>query len=172
MTEEEFKLARNADIAELWRNGETVRVIAEKLSAKYERRITKNMISGYVHRLGFEGRPSPIKAPKPKAPKIAKPVKIAKKPAPQRSRPLSQWPPRKSDKDAPRPRPQFFNLNTIPTPNAKPMAALKYADCRWPVDNPSGGELLYCAEASHPGRAYCEAHCRVAFTNFKTQEEQ
>lgn len=169
MTEEEFKLARNADIAELWRKGETVRVIAEKLSAKYERLITKNMISGYIHRLGFEGRPSPIRPPKPKVPKPPKPIK---KSAPQKSRPLSQWPPKKSNKDAPRPRPQFFNLNTIATPNARPMAELKHGDCRWPVDNPSGGELLYCAEPAHPGRAYCEAHCRIAFTNFKTQEEQ
>lgn len=103
-------------LKELWAQGVTTGEIGKRLG------ISKNSIVGKVHRLGLEGRPSPIKkngvedAPKPakKSPKKSekktasspvkteapKEAKIAKAPKPEKTKPVEKTEP-ESKKTAP-----------------------------------------------------------------------
>ena len=46
--------------------------------------------------------------------------------------------------------------------NPKTLMELQFGDCRWPGDG-SGINVLYCGAPTFNGRAYCLAHCRIAF---------
>jgi len=46
--------------------------------------------------------------------------------------------------------------------NPKTLMELQFGDCRWPGDG-SGINVLYCGAPTFNGRAYCPAHCRIAF---------
>lgn len=47
----------------------------------------------------------------------------------------------------------------------KPLADLDWCDCRWPTNDAAPGEPhLFCAEPAMPGRPYCAAHYRLAYT--------
>jgi GcrA cell cycle regulator len=46
--------------------------------------------------------------------------------------------------------------------NRKTLMELQFGDCRWPGDG-RGIDMLYCGAPTLNGRAYCLAHCRIAF---------
>ena len=46
--------------------------------------------------------------------------------------------------------------------NPKTLMELQFGDCRWPGDG-RGIDMPYCGAPTFNGRAYCLAHCRVAY---------
>ena len=58
-------------------------------------------------------------------------------------------------------------MTKIPEPpvfdHPKLLLALNARDCRWPGAG-TGADMLYCAAPAVDGKAYCLAHCRIAFT--------
>jgi len=146
-TEERVRLLR-----EMWAQGLSASQIAHRLGG-----VTRNAVIGKAHRLGLEGRPSPIKgtpgAPRPRpraaakralaereaaaAPAIAKTPMPAEQPA--ASRPIA--PP-------------------APPRQAKPGEG---PACLWPLGDPGDADFHFCDALAVPGRPYCAEHCAVAY---------
>ena len=124
----EWRCARGAEarVRELWRIGLSMSAIAERMGC------TKNAISGYIHRNGFDPRPSPIQP----SPRSKAHPKRATRP---RARPLAPKPP--------------------PEPVALPVAAFR--SCQWIEGNdrpwrfceaPTVRGTAWCSE--HQARCY------------------
>jgi GcrA cell cycle regulator len=60
----------------------------------------------------------------------------------------------------------IVKMTEIPAPpvfdNPKLLLALRDGDCRWPGTG-AGAAMLYCAAPAVDGKAYCLAHCRIAY---------
>ena len=37
--------------------------------------------------------------------------------------------------------------------------------CSWPIGDPKSADFSFCGEAAEPGRPYCAAHCKLAYTS-------
>jgi GcrA cell cycle regulator len=51
-----------------------------------------------------------------------------------------------------------------PFKKPKRYVDLNFDECHWPGDGVPGPDLLCCAEPVVDGKAYCAAHCRMAYT--------
>jgi GcrA cell cycle regulator len=100
---------------------------------------SKNSICGKAHRLNLPCRPSPIVYSE--KPRSVKPTRI---------RQIATLPP----------------LTCAPVVPQKPVPLLlRSASCMWPSgERPIRFE---CRDNALPNYSYCEAHCAVAFVNFR-----
>jgi len=128
-----------ASVAELTAFGLGKKAIADQLG------LTVGQVSGLRRRyvLGIKdaprGRPVAVRPPKP--PKVAKPPK-----------------PRVRARKAKKPK------VAAPAPAPVPLPA-SFGHCMWPVND--GHPWLFCGSPRLRSNPYCEAHCRVAFPNFR-----
>lgn len=151
-------------IEHLWIEGLSVNNIAKALSEATGQDVTKNMVSGRVHRMGLKRRPSPIE-PKPgKPPRRNAPITLRNRPKPAATPSL---PPHTG------PTPRF---NPYPITRDEPYPADKpippghhiFADgtpCQWPQVDPAK-DGLRCTEPRLDGWPYCDCHARRAYHSF------
>jgi GcrA cell cycle regulator len=58
------------------------------------------------------------------------------------------------------------------TPRARPMLELAARDCKFPVGEATGADLLHCGEATEEGCVYCAAHAAIAFLPQAARKER
>ena len=156
------------DLKKLWNKGLTTVEIGNRLG------MSKIAIVGKAHRLGLEGRPSPIKRETKKehtAPRMTKkaaPVSPKAAPAPADVH--------ESKDDLPEtsflPPDTIFEAEPIVE---KPISSkrkhkgvllvdLKPNSCRWPEGDPKDPNFRFCGQECAEGKIYCEEHCAVAYS--------
>lgn len=145
-----WTVERVALLKKMLEEGFTALQIAEKLGS-----VTRNAVSGMVHRLGLSGsvKVSQVKPHRP----ATKAVRIKK---PQ----SNHW-------GNPRAHPLILPNLVVEEPSVEeelviPMAERKTLDtliessCRWPIGDPRAADFHFCGRARMPRMPYCEHHAR------------
>ena len=155
------------ELKRLWNKGLTTVEIGNRIG------VSKNAVVGKAHRLGLEGRPSPIKREKKKITENIK-VEEKKKKEPEiiqettkikeeelESFETSSFPPEEILKAEP-------IVETVkPKKNKRKgvqLVDLKPNSCRWPEGDPKDPDFCFCGQECVNGKIYCEEHCAVAYT--------
>lgn len=125
-------------LAELWGQGLSAAICADRLSAEFDFLVTRSAIVGKTNRMGLARRKTlQKKAPtcrqcgrtKPQTPKLADP-----EPVPE------------------------------PMPEPVVMPEQRAADgCKWPFGDPGDADYHSCGAARVPGKPYCAAHMARAY---------
>jgi len=159
-------------VKEKWPTGLSVQEIAIMASDLVALPISKNMVSGIVHRLGLDKRPSPIKmAGRPKEWSAKRLRKQKFNPTPNiKPQPGSiikkiWFAGAKAEKPEPKP-----TIKRRPALNPIPMEALRSDTCRWPEWGDERPTFMYCGDKVAKDRQYCPHHCHFAFKPRFTQE--
>ena len=145
------------ELKRLWNKGLTTVEIGNRIG------MSKNAVVGKAHRLGLEGRPSPIKRDK----KVAVLEQASVNEAPQENTEnfeeleSSSFPPEEILKGEP----------IVEMPKSKKgkrkgvqLVDLKPNSCRWPEGDPKDPDFCFCGKECVNGKVYCEEHCAVAYT--------
>ena len=144
------------ELKRLWNKGLTTVEIGNRIG------MSKNAVVGKAHRLGLEGRPSPIKRDKKKEHVVThtttKKVPVASKPKIVESSILPPEP--------------VFEVEPIVekvVPKKKKHKGVQLVDlkpnsCRWPEGDPKDPDFCFCGQECVPGKIYCEEHCAIAYT--------
>lgn len=123
--------------------------------------VTKNAVIGRARRLKLPGRPSPIKATKPRSE-----YKVRLKPGPK-PRPATAAPkPGPSWRGAREPQPPA-KLTLLEKPDPATLVAGvggSRRHCQFIPDDPDAERTLYCGKPPVSGKAYCDWHARACFT--------
>lgn len=120
--------------------------------------LTRNAILGKVNRLGLLGRGGTTSRP----PLFTKP---GPKPKPKEDRLKAER------HGGPKRPPERFvsgsvlmaRIEAAASPGPIPLAALRDGRCRWPLGDKMKVAEFFCGEPALTGKAYCLAHCRVAY---------
>lgn len=172
-------------IADLWDEGVSVANIAKALSEHTCQDVTKNMVSGKVHRMGLKRRESPIQRFKVK--------RVREKPAKPEPRPLPALAPPKA---MPAPKLIQLYLDTLAESDAtrckwicgqvvkpEPRKTRRHNGVNYTLREPNvmvfDPEPVYsrwadvprCENAQYQGHPYCHAHCLRAFVDFGVIKE-
>ena len=114
---------------------------------------TKCSVTGKVHRIGLDERPSPIKKSDPSAPRKPRSPPRYTLPSLAAAEPL--------------PQPEIAKIVARPArpalPAVAPHSLLSFGrviSCCWPMEEPG---RRYCDEPSEPGKVYCLDHCLKAY---------
>lgn len=160
----------------LWEQGLSTAEIGRQLN------VTKNAVVGKAHRLGLEGRPSPIRKVVSKKEKQAGEKKqegsdLGKesgKKVPKKSRTDSAVDPKTSKQDEPvekieakakKPKKlEFISLNELPSYRKS------NSECCWPIGNPGEKDFHFCKQPVVPGKPYCLKHVQVAYVKLKDRK--
>jgi len=147
------------DLKRLWKKGLTTVEIGNRIG------MSKNAVVGKAHRLGLEGRPSPIKREKKKAPVIEE-KKLSSEQIVEVSADIdevesSSFPPDELLKAEPMP--EIHRSKKRKTDGVQ-LVDLKPTSCRWPEGDPKDDDFCFCGKECVNGKIYCEEHCAVAYT--------
>ncbi len=144
-------------LRELWSKG----LSASQIAAQLGDGVTRNAVIGKAHRLGLEGRPSPIRGGgsgnrvrrrtrKPLLPSHPPTVTEAERAI--RSR-IAERVPSEPGLE-------------IPTASIRKEIGLSTGPhCLWPIGDPGDADFRFCGHTAHPGRPYCPEHCAIAYIN-------
>ncbi len=147
------------DLKKLWNKGLTTVEIGNRIG------MSKNAVVGKAHRLGLEGRPSPIKREKKKEhTAVHTPKKVVAKQTIKPETESSILPPE----------PVFEAEPIVETPVVSKkrkskgvhLIDLKPTSCRWPEGDPKDADFRFCGQECVAGKIYCEEHCAVAYSGF------
>lgn len=122
-------------LAKLWNEGLTTGEIGRIIG------MSKNAVVGKAHRLGLEGRPSPIK--RDVNPKTKKKTKALDTDTSKKS-------------DAPK-----TKLKT--KEDLIGLTDLTMHSCRWPIGDPKDKDFHFCGKEAIAGKPYCGEHVMVAY---------
>lgn len=144
------------ELKRLWNKGLTTVEIGNRIG------MSKNAVVGKAHRLGLEGRPSPIKRDRKKE---AVTVRATKKATPAPKEKVTQT----SSILPPEP---VFEVEPIVEPvlpkkkkhKGVQLVDLKPNSCRWPEGDPKDPDFCFCGQECVPGKIYCEEHCAIAYS--------
>lgn len=154
-------------IREEWATSQSVAEIAAKISSELQLPISKNMISGHVHRMKLDKRPDPIQRSGPRPARKWTDKKTRKQkfnPTPKVHRPKSWFEGAKPPVEPYKAKELRKSLNPIP------MEALEHRSCRWPEwGNEERPVYLYCGERNTIGFSYCPYHLSFAFSNLQPE---
>lgn len=154
------------ELRRLWAEGLSASQIANELGG-----VTRNAVIGKIHRMGLSGR---VKAQKPRA--AAAPRRTPSRQA--AVRPAAPAQPRVMavgsaavkvvERDIPAPAleaaPEPVAVaEIVPFGGGVSLLELTPTSCRWPVGDPSDGDLKFCGAQCAPGQVYCQAHAQRAF---------
>lgn len=139
----------------LWTQGLSASQIATRLGS-----FSRNAVIGKAHRLGLQGRPSPIRGtpggggrkrvPPAKLREVVTALAAARRQAESEPQPAR----------AAEPEPVLEK----PVTRAAQAAALGNGPrCRWPIGDPSDANFHFCDAGAIHGRPYCEQHCEMAY---------
>jgi len=143
------------ELKRLWNKGLTTVEIGNQIG------MSKNAVVGKAHRLGLEGRPSPIKRDKKKVN-----ITFEKKGKGTVAEPSSKVHSSILPPDLP--------VETAPVVEKKVslkkkkkgvhLIDLKPNSCRWPEGDPKDPDFCFCGQECAPGKIYCEEHCAIAYS--------
>ena len=146
-----------AILRELWAQGLSASQIAARLGA-----VSRNAVIGKAHRLGLEGRPSPIRGGAGGR-RRARGARMTPTPT------LSGTRVTKTDEELaadaaglPAARldaPPF----AAPAPRAEFETGTDGRMCLWPIGDPGEPGFHFCGRPAAVGRPYCADHCSVAY---------
>ncbi|CAK7192312.1 hypothetical protein COMNV_00505 [Commensalibacter sp. Nvir] len=161
-----------ARLRELWLQGLSTAEIGRHLN------VTKNAVVGKVHRLGLEGRPSPIRKPRVKNSKEEADLKQNSKPSEKeikpsktgqdqyikqaRSEKKNDLKNRLTDKIK-KPKIEFVAIEE--TPKKRP-----YTECCWPIGDPGTKGFHFCGAPAIPGKPYCLEHIQIAYVKLRDRK--
>ncbi|WP_439817012.1 GcrA family cell cycle regulator [Zavarzinia sp. CC-PAN008] len=138
---------RISTLKHLWEQGLSASQIAARLGD-----VTRNAVIGKVHRLGLGGRPSPVRAERPKRAPAPRPVVAVVAAAPQ---PIPA---------RPRPVPVPAPAAEQPEPMARvSLMGMKERMCKWPVGEPQDGGFFFCGRKTVSTTPYCAEHAAKAY---------
>jgi len=132
------------ELKRLWGEGLTTGEIGKTLG------VSKNAVVGKAHRLGLQGRPSPIRRPEDEIPAAAEAEVVP--PAPEKT----SRRPSKSAKKTATAKEKRFTVNDLVS-----------TSCRWPIGDPKDEDFHFCGKEAMPGKPYCLDHCAVAYVSAK-----
>lgn len=144
-----------AELKVLWDKGMTTGEIGKKLN------VTKNSVVGKVHRLGLDGRPSPIKR---KNEEVEKPVAEPVKKIEHQKQPAT--PKIEHKLEAVKIEPIKATPKKELTPQKEgnvSLVELGNHSCRWPIGDPKDEGFHFCGKKTKAGQTYCEEHSAVAY---------
>lgn len=151
------------DLKRLWNKGLTTVEIGNRIG------MSKNAVVGKAHRLGLEGRPSPIKKSAKKT--IVVEETVTKKPETENTAKQviddidelesSSFPPEELLKAEPMPE---MSVSKKGKQKGVQLVDLKPNSCRWPLGDPKDADFCFCGHECANGKIYCEEHCAVAYT--------
>lgn len=136
----------------LWTQGLSASQIAARLGS-----VSRNAVIGKAHRLGLQGRPSPIRGtpgggrkrvPAAKLRAVATALAVARREAEAARIP------------EPEPEP------VLEEPAVRAAAAganSRGPQCRWPIGDPDDPTFHFCEATAARGRPYCAGHCEIAY---------
>lgn len=142
MTVDTWTEARLALLRQLWAEGLSTLLIAERL------RLSKNAVVGKAHRIGLQPRPSPIQA-RPDGPARPKPV--------PRVRKVASLPPLAS----------VAAVEPPPPPPPPPVRVRAALPCSYPIGEPRTRAFRYCDAPAEPGKSYCAEHAALCLVPAK-----
>jgi GcrA cell cycle regulator len=125
-------------VTTMWAEGATYTAIADALTARQGKPVTRNAIAGMVHRMALPKRG-------PKEPKTRGPRPVT----PQRRNPI--LPPSRGRED-------FI----IPAGQRCGILALTSKTCRWPVGDPRTPGFFFCGGEAEENCPYCRHHAEIA----------
>jgi GcrA cell cycle regulator len=154
--------ADDLTLKRMWEDGETSSSIGRAIGK------SKNSVISRAHRLLLPARPSPIKAARP-LPARPSPIKAA------RPRPKTVFKRKAAHHSAnlAKARTAMPPIRLPPVPHVEMLdgkgvapADLKSRHCQWPHGDPGDAAFRFCGQPPIGTRPYCEAHCRIAYTNY------
>lgn len=144
------------ELKKYWKKGLTTGEIGRLIG------MSKNAVVGKAHRLGLEGRPSPIKHER---------IRISKKTVLKKTSAASVKKVEEVEDDI------EVVEEDVKAIMAKKKAAekkkkisgvslvdLKPNGCRWPEGDPQDDDFCFCGKEAVTGKPYCAEHCQVAYT--------
>ncbi len=128
-------------------------VIASKLSSDFRISVSRNAAIGKAMRLGLTVRkyqPNTVVTPR----------------RPRKRRPLAyQIPRRQTLLDQAEQLAEAVRLPPDQSPCAVSLMQLGRHHCRWPINAPDGGLMMYCGAGTLEGGSYCPRHHRISYHN-------
>jgi GcrA cell cycle regulator len=144
---------RIAELRELWAQGYSASQIAKQIGG-----VTRNAVIGKAHRLGLQGRPSPIRSDGAGG---------------RRSRRRAQFTPQTITATAPLAEtaiaaptdlaPEPAIEIPVEAPAEEAADAPNGPRCVWPIGDPGSPDFHFCNRPAAPERPYCSAHCTIAY---------
>lgn len=145
------------ELKRLWNKGLTTVEIGNRIG------MSKNAVVGKAHRLGLEGRPSPIKRDKKKEHVVAAPT--------SKKAPIAKKEKVTATSSILPPEPAFEPEPIVEKAVSKKkkhkgvqLVDLKPNSCRWPEGDPKDPDFCFCGQECAPGKIYCEEHCAIAYS--------
>ena len=133
---------RVEELKRLWDEGLTTCEIGKALG------VSKNAVVGKAHRLGLQGRPSPIHRQEDESTAL---VETAEKKEVSTKRSSA-----KVAKKTAEPKAKLFTVNDLTS-----------SSCRWPEGDPKDPDFHFCGKEALAGKPYCLEHCAVAYVSAK-----
>ncbi|MBR1777831.1 MAG: global cell cycle regulator GcrA-like protein [Alphaproteobacteria bacterium] len=131
------------ELKRLWDKGLTTGEIGKALG------VSKNAVVGKAHRLGLNGRPSPIRRGEDETAaadgtgNTGEKKKTAKAAAVQKA----------VEKE----KKKLFTVNDLTS-----------TSCRWPIGDPKDEDFHFCGKETLPDKPYCAEHAAIAYVSAKT----
>ena len=159
-------------LREFWGQGLSANQIAQRIGG-----VTRNAVIGKAHRLGLDGRPSPIKAgppgsaprTRPAAKRVPVPrirLKVALRRVLQDS---TQGRTPASGRTPAAGQAIGATQGAVSAAQFGPSPALRYVvraggpACKWPNGDPGDADFHFCGAPAADGRPYCPDHCAIAY---------
>ena len=131
------------ELKRLWDQGLTTGEIGKALG------VSKNAVVGKAHRLGLNGRPSPIRRNEDEASVSAEGTNNVKE--------NKKTCKAAAQKTAEKEKKKLFTVNDLTS-----------TSCRWPVGDPKDEDFHFCGKESLPDKPYCAEHAAIAYVSAKS----
>ena len=127
------------ELKRLWEKGLTTGEIGKALG------VSKNAVVGKAHRLGLNGRPSPIRRGDEEENTVSAPE--------EKKKPAKTTPAKKGQEKASK---KLFTVNDLTS-----------TSCRWPIGDPKDEDFHFCGKEALPDKPYCAEHAEIAYVSAK-----
>ena len=124
----------------LWEKGLTTGEIGKALG------VSKNAVVGKAHRLGLNGRPSPIR-------RGDEEENVDTAPTEEKKKAVKAVPAKKEQEKQAK---KLFTVNDLTS-----------TSCRWPIGDPKDEDFHFCGKEALPDKPYCAEHAEIAYVSAK-----
>lgn len=131
------------ELKRLWDKGLTTGEIGKALG------VSKNAVVGKAHRLGLNGRPSPIRRNEENTTASTEDKKTVTE--------TKKTGKAASQKTAEKEKKKLFTVNDLTS-----------TSCRWPIGDPKDEDFHFCGKESLPDKPYCAEHAAIAYVSAKS----
>ena len=131
------------ELKRLWEKGLTTGEIGKALG------VSKNAVVGKAHRLGLNGRPSPIRRGDEETEETVSEAVEKKKETKAAASKKSTAKEKEKRK--------LFTVNDLTS-----------TSCRWPIGDPKDEDFHFCGKEALPDKPYCAEHAAIAYVSAKS----